>query len=126
MDTKVAILGGGGMATACATLLSESSDIAVSMWVRKPEVAADMQKNRENKRLLPGVPLAESIQVTSDVDEAVADADFLVVAIPTEFLRQALTKLAPHIKNVSPVISVIKGIEQETFFRPSEIIADVL
>ncbi|QDT80695.1 Glycerol-3-phosphate dehydrogenase [NAD(P)+] [Gimesia maris] len=126
MDTKVAILGGGGMATACATLLSESSDIAVSMWVRKPEVAADMQKSRENKRLLPGVTLAESIQVTSDVDEAVSDADYLVVAIPTEFLRQALTKLAPHLKNVTPVISVIKGIEQDTFFRPSEIIADVL
>lgn len=126
MDTKVAILGGGGMATACATLLAESSNIGVSMWVRKPEVAEDLRKHRENKRLLPGVTLAETINVTSDIDEAVEAAEFLVVAIPTEFLRQALTSLAPHLKSGTPVISVIKGIEKETFYRPSEIIADVL
>ncbi|WP_145171657.1 NAD(P)H-dependent glycerol-3-phosphate dehydrogenase [Gimesia aquarii] len=126
MNTKVAILGGGGMATACTTLLTESSDVAVSMWVRKAEVAEDLRKHRENKRLLPGVPLPESVNVTSDIDEAVKDAEYLVVAIPTEFLRTALTPLAPHLKKGLPVISVIKGIEKETFFRPSEIIADVL
>tara|TARA_R110002111_G_scaffold247140_4_gene310144 strand:- start:40731 stop:41744 length:1014 start_codon:yes stop_codon:yes gene_type:complete len=126
MDTKVAILGGGGMATACATLLTESSDVGVSMWVRKAEIAQDLRTHRENRRLLPGVPLSETIHVTSDIDEAVEGADFLVVAIPTEFLRVALTALAPHLKSGTPVISVIKGIEMETFFRPSEIIADVL
>ena len=114
------------MATACTTLLTESSDVAVSMWVRKAEVAEDLRKHRENKRLLPGVPLPESVNFTSDIDEAVKDADYLVVAIPTEFLRAALTPLAPHLKKSLPVISVIKGIEKETFFRPSEIIADVL
>lgn len=126
MDTKVAILGGGGMATACTTLLTESSDVAVSMWVRKAEIAEDLRKHRENKRLLPGVPLPESVDVTSNIDEAVDGADFLVVAIPTEFLRDALTPLAAHLKKSLPVISVIKGIEKDTFFRPSEIIADVL
>tara|TARA_R110002095_G_scaffold152237_2_gene132015 strand:+ start:39352 stop:40365 length:1014 start_codon:yes stop_codon:yes gene_type:complete len=126
MDTKVAILGGGGMATACAALLTESSDVAVSMWVRKPAIAEDLRTHRENKRLLPGVTLSEAIHFTSDIDEAVADADFLVVAIPTEFLRAALHTLAPHLQNGTPVISVVKGIEQETFYRPSEIIADVL
>lgn len=114
------------MATACTTLLTESSDVAVSMWVRKAEVAEDLRKHRENKRLLPGVPLPESVDVTSNIDEAVKDADYLVVAIPTEFLRTALTPLVPHLKKGLPVISVIKGIEKETFFRPSEIIADVL
>ncbi len=114
------------MATACTTLLTESSDVAVSMWVRKAEIAEDLRKHRENKRLLPGVPLPESVDVTSNIDEAVDGADFLVVAIPTEFLREALTPLAAHLKKSLPVISVIKGIEKDTFFRPSEIIADVL
>lgn len=114
------------MATACTTLLTESSDVAVSMWVRKAEIAEDLRKHRENKRLLPGVPLPESVDVTSNIDEAVEGADFLVVAIPTEFLREALTPLAAHLKKSLPVISVIKGIEKDTFFRPSEIIADVL
>lgn len=126
MNTKVAILGGGGMATACATLLTESSTVSVSMWVRNAEVAEDMRTHRENKRLLPGVTFSETINITSDIDEAVADADYIVVAIPTEFLREALTVLASHLTNGTPVISVIKGIEKNTFFRPSEIIADVL
>lgn len=126
MNTKVAVLGGGGMATACTTLLTESSNVSVSMWVRNAENARDLQTHRENRRLLPGVPLSESVNVTSDIDEAVDAAEFLVVAIPTEYLRQALMSLAPHLKSSTPVISVIKGIEKETFFRPSEIIADVL
>lgn len=126
MNTKVAILGGGGMATACATLLTESSTVSVSMWVRSAEVAEDLRTHRENKRLLPGVTFSETINITSDIDEAVADADYIVVAIPTEFLREALTALASHLISGTPVISVIKGIEKNTFFRPSEIIADVL
>ncbi|MEQ8856014.1 NAD(P)H-dependent glycerol-3-phosphate dehydrogenase [Gimesia sp.] len=126
MTTKVAILGGGGMATACASLLTESPETAVSMWVRKPEVAEDIHVHRENRRLLPGVKLPEAVHVTSDVDAAVKDADFLVIAIPTEFVRQALTTLKPHLKGETPVVSVIKGIERETFYRPSEIITDVL
>lgn len=126
MNTKVAILGGGGMATACATLLTESSTVSVSMWVRSAAVAEDLRTHRENKRLLPGVTFSETINITSDIDEAVADADYIVVAIPTEFLREALTALASHLISGTPVISVIKGIEKNTFFRPSEIIADVL
>lgn len=126
MNTKVAILGGGGMATACATLLAESPETAVSMWVRKPEIAEDIRTERENRRLLPGVKLADSIAVTSDIDEAVADADLLVIAIPTEFVREALTDLKSHLSHPAPVVSVIKGIEKETFYRPSEIISDVL
>lgn len=114
------------MATACATLLTEAAETAVSMWVRKPEIADDINTHRENRRLLPGVKLPESIHVTSDIDAAVADADFLVIAIPTEFIRQALTTLKSHLTGETPVISVVKGIEKSTFYRPSEIISDVL
>lgn len=126
MTTKVAILGGGGMATACASLLTENPETSVSMWVRKPEIADDINTHRENRRLLPGVTLAESVYVTSDVDAAVADADYLVIAIPTEFVRPALTSLKSHLTGEAPVISVVKGIEKDTFYRPSEIINDVL
>lgn len=114
------------MATACATLLTEAPETSVSMWVRKPDIADDINTHRENRRLLPGVKLAAAVHVTSDIDAAVADADFLVIAIPTEFVRQALTTLKNHLQGETPVISVVKGIEKNTFFRPSEIITDVL
>ncbi len=126
MQQKVTILGSGAMATACSILLAEHAGQAVSLWARTPEFADDIRQHRENRRLLPGVPIPESVQVTSDVAEAVDDAGFLVAAIPTKFLREALTGIASSLTADRPVISVIKGMENDTLMRPSEIIADVL
>ena len=126
MARKVTLLGGGAMATACSILLAEHAGQTVSLWTRTPEHAADMRAARENKRLLPGVPIPESVHITADVSEAVDGAEFLVAAIPSKFLRDALTVLKPQLPAGIPVISVIKGIENGTFLRPSEIITDVL
>ncbi len=123
---RIAILGSGAMATACSILLSEHAEQSVSLWARTSEHARDMSENRENRRLLPGVPLPETLEITSDIDRAVDGADFLVLAIPTKFLRSALDQIAEHLTDDRPVVSVIKGLENETFMRPSEIIADVL
>ncbi|MEO1994196.1 MAG: NAD(P)H-dependent glycerol-3-phosphate dehydrogenase [Planctomycetaceae bacterium] len=126
MTTKIAIIGGGAMATACALLLSERSDQRVALWMRNSEFAEQVQKTRENRRLLAGVLLPGSVDVTADIGRAVAGADLLVVAIPSKFLRTALTDLMPDLPPGVPVVSVIKGIEVATFLRPSEVIAEVL
>lgn len=126
MTKKISILGSGAMATACSILLAEQEDQAVTLWARSPEHARDLREHRENRRLLPNVPLPDKVEISSDIDEAISGADFLVAAIPTKFLRPALEKIADHLNDDRPVISVIKGIENETFMRPSEIIGDVL
>ncbi len=96
------------------------------MWARNPDYARDIQEHRENRRLLPDVPLVDTIEATSDIVAAAADADLLVAAIPTAFLRQALTGIKHALNPDCPVVSVIKGIENGTFMRPSEIVTDVL
>lgn len=126
MTTRITILGGGAMATACSVLLAEQTDQEISIWTRNADYAKDMTSTRENKRLLPGVKIPESVTITANIKEAVADADFLVAAIPTKYLRKSLEGLAPDMQKDRPVISVIKGLENETLMRPSEIIADVL
>jgi len=126
MSIKITILGNGAMATACAILLTENPSQRVTMWTRNPAHAEDIVRHRENRRLLPGVPLPESLDVTGDIAAAAEGADFLIAAIPTKFLRQALTQLAADLKEDRPVVSVIKGLENQTFMRPSEIIEDVL
>ncbi len=126
MPTKIAILGGGAMATACAILLNEHQDQQVSMWLRSADLAREITETRENKRLLPGVQIPQEIEVTGDIEQAVADAEFLVVAIPSAFLRTSLEQLAPALNSNRPTISVVKGLEPETHQRPSEIITDVL
>ncbi len=126
MANKTAILGSGAMATACSMLLADHPDQSVAIWARNPSVAAEMQSARENRRLLPGVTLPERVLVTADIEEAVDGAEYLVVAIPTKFLRDTLTGLAPSLNQNRPVISVVKGMENETLLRPSQIIEETL
>jgi glycerol-3-phosphate dehydrogenase (NAD(P)+) len=126
MATRITVLGSGAMATACSILLAEHADQTVSIWARNADYARDIDVHRENRRLLPGVQIPDTIEITADIDAALANSDYLVAAIPTKFLREALTSLKPSLTASRPVISVIKGIEVGTFMRPSEIIADVL
>lgn len=126
MVSRVAILGSGAMGTACAVLLSEHSGQEVSLWGWNDAHIRELTDHRENRRLLPGVRVPEGVTLTTDVSAAVRDAEIIVAAIPTKFLRSALTQIAPHIPADRPVVSVIKGLEVDTFLRPSEIIADVL
>jgi glycerol-3-phosphate dehydrogenase (NAD(P)+) len=126
MPTRTAILGSGAMATACSTLLAEHPGQSVAIWARNPRHARDIAQNRENRRLLPGVRLPDAVHVTADVAEAVDGADILVVAIPTEFLRESLQAIAGKLNHNRPVISVVKGLENETFLRPSQIIEETL
>ena len=126
MTTKITVLGSGAMATACAILLAEHDDQQVSIWARNPAYADQIQQARENKRLLPGVALPERILITGDIDLALRDSEFIVAAIPSQFLRSTLQEIRPRLIRNRPIVSVIKGIENETFMRPSEIIAEVL
>ncbi len=126
MVRKVTVLGGGAMGTGCSILLSEHRDCTVALWLRNPAEAAEVARSRENRRLLPGVAIPPSVAVTSDIGQAAAGAALFVVAIPTAFLRGALSPLAAHLPPAKPVVSVVKGIENGTFLRPSEIIREVL
>ncbi|QDU44194.1 Glycerol-3-phosphate dehydrogenase [NAD(P)+] [Symmachiella dynata] len=126
MGNKVTVLGGGAMGTACAILLSENPEQEVALWTRNPEHAAVMAQSRQNERLLPGVKIPASVAITADVEAAIDGADILVAAVPTAFLREALTDWAPLLTADRPMVSVIKGIENETFLRPSEIISEIL
>jgi len=127
MTTKITILGSGAMATACSILLAEHDDQDVTIWARNTQHAQQMLADRENRRLLPGVRLPDRLTVTADKAAALRDANFLVAAIPTQYLRASLEELRPALNsNHPPIISVIKGLENDTFMRPSEIIAEVL
>lgn len=126
MAGKTTILGSGAMATACGVLLAEHPGQSVAIWSRDASRARLIQEHRENRRLLPGIMLPDSVMVTADIEQALMNADAIVVAVPTEFLRQSLTLLAPNIDKDLPVISVVKGLERDTFLRPSQIIEQTL
>jgi glycerol-3-phosphate dehydrogenase (NAD(P)+) len=126
MTQRIAILGSGGMATACAVLLSERSRCEVRIWTRSPERAAELLRDKENRKLLPGVPIPAGVHISGDISEVVDKASLIVAAIPTRFLRDTLTPFAGQIPAGLPVVSVAKGLEIGTLMRPSQMIVDVL
>ncbi|MBD3675027.1 MAG: NAD(P)-dependent glycerol-3-phosphate dehydrogenase [Planctomycetaceae bacterium] len=125
-ETKITILGSGAMATACATVLTENPSQSVCMWCHESAQADDLNQYHENRHFLPGITLNDRITATGEITEAIEGADMLVAAIPSKFLRSALERLAPALTEGRPVVSVIKGIENETFLRPSQIINEIL
>jgi glycerol-3-phosphate dehydrogenase (NAD(P)+) len=122
---NIAILGAGGMGTALAVLLARTTG-SVRLWGRDAIRSAAIQSSRENVRHLPGITLPTSTVVTADAGEAFAGCDLIVAAIPTAFLRSTLAGIAEFAPPSVPALSVVKGIEQGTFARPSAIILETL
>jgi glycerol-3-phosphate dehydrogenase (NAD(P)+) len=122
---RIAILGAGGMGTALAVLFARTAS-AVHLWARDPGRAAEMARTRENPRHLQGVRLPDNVGVTPNACDASAAADLIVVAVPSAYLRATLTAVADRLPPAVPVLSVVKGIENQTFARPSRIIVEAL
>ncbi|MEX0887296.1 MAG: NAD(P)H-dependent glycerol-3-phosphate dehydrogenase [Phycisphaeraceae bacterium] len=122
---QITIIGDGSMASVCALLL-EGQGVGVTVWGPFPDHIAELIQTRENSRYLPGFRLPDAIRLTADDATAAAGADMLVNAIPTQYIRGTWQRLAAHVPPGVPIVSVAKGIEQETMLRPTQIIADVL
>lgn len=112
------------MGTACAILLANSGR-NVTLWCRRSEAADAIRLGGENVELLPGQVVPANCTVTSDVAEA-AKSDLYVFAVPSKHLRSLLSSIADRLRPGVPAVSVIKGIEQDTLARPTQIIREVL
>jgi glycerol-3-phosphate dehydrogenase (NAD(P)+) len=79
----------------------------------------------ENTLFLAGIPLPSSLTATSDLDQALTDAEVVVNAVPTQFIRSVFESRADGLAGTSLLVSVSKGVEVGTLFTPSEIFADI-
>lgn len=124
---KLAVLGDGAMGTACALMANSRGITQVTLWSALQENGLLLQQYRENIHLLPGVKIPPSIQLTLDEAVAIHDADLILVAVPTVYLRPTMTRFSQLLKGTQiPVVSVVKGLEIGSFRRPTEIIGEVL
>ncbi len=122
---KAAVIGAGAMGTLCAMLLANRG-VRVALWARNAEFAADLTNHRENRRYLPGHNLHDNIAVTGDVASALDDAEVVLSAVPSQFIRDTWNLVSQQCDVRQPVVSVAKGIEVGTLLRPTQILADVL
>ena len=121
---RVAVLGAGSWGTAVASIVAASAPTMI--WARSPEVAEDIDNNGRNEKYLGDVQLTEGLRATSDMENAVHDADVLIMGVPSHGFREALEQAAPHVRPWIPVVSLVKGLEQSTDHRMTEIVAEVL
>jgi glycerol-3-phosphate dehydrogenase (NAD(P)+) len=121
---KVAVFSAGSWGTAFSLVLADAGN-DVTLWARREEVASAITKERENPDYLPGIELPPRVGATSDVQEALAGADMVVLATPSQTLRENLTDWAPHIEDGAVLVSLMKGVELGTLKRMSEVIAEV-
>lgn len=115
---KICIVGDGGWGTALGMLLL-SNGHCVTVWGPFEDYLADVRSTGENSRYLPGVKLPKDLKWTSDVDEAAAGADIVVIATPSHYYRSVCRKFAGKIPKGADVVSVAKGFCEETRSRLS-------
>ncbi len=125
MPERVTIVGDGAMATVCSILLHQGGH-QVTMWGAFENSIEQLLQNRENQRFLPGVRVPSSVRLTAHDADCFTGSTLILSAVPTQFMRGVWKRLEPHVPLGVPIVSVAKGIENHTLFRPTQIIADVL
>src|SRR6266508_1711878 len=122
--TKVAVFGAGSRGTAFAKVLAEAGN-EVSVWGRREVICETINSRHSNPDYLPGILLPESITATHDPVAAVDGAEAVVLAVPSQSLRENLAEWAAILPDTPPLVSLMKGVEVGTTKRMSEVITEL-
>ena len=124
-NTIVAVIGGGAWGTALANLLGEKG-VKVRLWVYESDLCQIIKENRENTFFLPGVRLSENISPSTSMKEASEGVRVFIIASPSHVLRGVLNSLKEYLPKDAIIVSVTKGIENDTLKLPSQIFEEIL
>ncbi len=121
---RAAVLGAGNWGTTFAKVLVDAGN-DVTLWARRPELAAKINAEHRNDEYLPGCELPTSLRATHDTAEALLGVDLVAIAVPSQSLRANLREWAPQLPADATLISLMKGVELGTTKRMSEVIAEI-
>jgi glycerol-3-phosphate dehydrogenase (NAD(P)+) len=122
---NVVVLGGGSWGTTIASICARRGPTL--QWVRSEDTANDINENHRNSRYLGNdVELSDTLRATTDFAEAAECADVVVMGVPSHGFRGVLTELASQLRPWVPVVSLVKGLEQGSNMRMSQIVDEVL
>ncbi|MFZ0323576.1 MAG: NAD(P)H-dependent glycerol-3-phosphate dehydrogenase [Actinomycetes bacterium] len=119
---KVAVMGAGSWGTAYSMVLAEAGN-QVWLWGRNAELCAEISTRRVNSRYLPEVLLPEAVTATSDPQSALAEAELVVLALPSQTVRDNLRDWGPAVPQKVPVVSLMKGLELQSRLRMSQVVS---
>jgi len=121
----ITIIGAGSWGTALSGALGQAG-WRVKLWSRRAEIAEAIRRGRRNPDYLPEFALPPSVEGTTDLGEAVADAAMVVLAVPSQGVGETCERLRPHLPADGGIVSAAKGLEHETGRRLSVVIGERL
>ncbi|SFL48767.1 NAD(P)H-dependent glycerol-3-phosphate dehydrogenase [Geodermatophilus ruber] len=121
---RAAVLGAGSWGTTFAKVLVDAG-CAVTLHARRPELARAISEDRENPDYLPGIRLPKGLRATADPAEALRAAELVVLAVPSQSLRDNLVQWAPLLPPDAVLLSLMKGIELGTTKRMSQVVCEI-
>ncbi len=123
-NIKIGVIGAGSWGTALANLLALKG-FAVDLWVFEEEVCRQISEQGENIDFLPEIKLSENIFPSNDIERAVAEKNFLLIATPSHVFRDTAQKMAEFLEKDAIVVSASKGIENKTRVTMSGIMKEI-
>jgi glycerol-3-phosphate dehydrogenase (NAD(P)+) len=124
MKLRIGLLGGGSWGTTVASMVARNSPTI--MWARSNEVVDEINKNHSNEKYLPNAKLTHTLFASTSIEETIRDADVVVVGVPSHSFRQVLQDAKPFIRPWVPIVSLSKGLEQDSNMRMTQIIEEVM
>ncbi len=118
---KICVLGAGSWGIALTRLLA-CNNHTVTVWSIDPEEISMLRENSQHLSKLPGVMLPGTIEYTTDMENAIYDKDLIVMAVPSPFVRSTAKSASLFVEKDKVIVSVSKGIEDETLYRLSQVI----
>jgi len=125
MSDSITLFGAGSWGTALAIHLAEEGR-DVTLWARRNDAVEQMRQTRHNPTYLSDLGIPSSVRITSDLEVAAAASSLWAVAVPSQNLRGVAARLAPHTRTGVIVVSLAKGIENETLQTMSQVLTDEL
>jgi glycerol-3-phosphate dehydrogenase (NAD(P)+) len=124
MKSPIAIIGAGGWGTALAIAIARDQR-DVRLWAYEPYLVETIIATRENPLYLPGATVPESVCVSNSLNDVLAGAKIVIVAVPSHVYRQILLQCLPMLNGEMVFVSAAKGIENDTLMRMSEVVVDI-
>lgn len=120
---RICVVGGGSWGTTIAALNAPSNETI--LWARRGELVDEINSEHINSRYLGQHKLPETLRATSDITAAVASADVVAMAVPSQSMRSVMQEVAPNLLSGAVLISLSKGLERGSLLRMSEVIGSI-
>lgn len=123
--SRIAVIGAGSWGTALAISLARRGGHELTLWAHSPDHAEEIASSGFNLRYLPNFALSSDIRVTNSLADAIEDVEIILCVTPSQVLRATLQHMLPYLRPDQILLSASKGVEENTYLRMSEIMAEL-